>query len=75
MEKQNGLALNVFGWDKGIIVHCLSGQPADMSRINLLLIEKAGKSNYTWVKNENRLLYDQSKHRERKHFCERCLHG
>ena len=30
---------------------------------------------YTWVKNLNRLLYDQSKHREKKHFCERCLHG
>ena len=27
------------------------------------------------MKNLNRLLYDQSKHRGRKHFCERCLHG
>ena len=23
----------------------------------------------------NRLLYDQTKHKQRKHFCERCLHG
>ena len=42
---------------------------------NLLLIEKVGKFHYTWVKNLNRLLYDQSKHREKIHFCERCLHG
>ncbi|KAK3753831.1 hypothetical protein RRG08_006222 [Elysia crispata] len=51
------------------------GKPEDIPRINLLLIEKAGKFHYTWIKNLNRLLYDQNKHREQKHFCERCLHG
>ena len=70
VERQNNLAINVFGWDKGVIAHRLSKQPEDM-----LLIEKAGKFHYTWIKNLNRLLYDQSKHREKKHFCERCLHG
>ncbi|KAK3707294.1 hypothetical protein QZH41_004240 [Actinostola sp. cb2023] len=75
VEKQNNLAINVFGWDKGVIVHHLSKQPEDMPRINVLLIEKAGKFHYTWIKNISRLLYDQSKHRERKYFCERCLHG
>ena len=74
VEKQNSLAINVFGWDKGVIIHRLSEQPAG-GTINLLLIEKAGKFHYTWIKDLNRLLYDQSKHRERKHFCERCLHG
>ena len=43
-------------------------KPEGMARINLLLIEKAGKFHYTWIKDLNRLLYDQSKHRERKHF-------
>ncbi|KAK3800107.1 hypothetical protein RRG08_015073 [Elysia crispata] len=75
VERQNNLAINVFGWDKGVIVHHLSKQPEEEARINLLLIEKAGKFHYTWIKDLNRLLYDQSKHRERKHFCERCLHG
>ena len=75
VERQNNLAINVFGWDKGVIVHHISKQPEDMPRTNLLLIEKSGKFHYTWVKNLNRLLYDQSKHREKKHFCERCLHG
>lgn len=75
VEKQNNLAINVFGWDKGVIIHRLSKQPGDMSRINLLLIEKAVRFHYTNIKNLSRLLYDQSKHRERKHFCERCLHG
>ena len=53
----------------------LSKQPKHMPRFNLLLIEKAGKFHYTWIKDLNRLLYDQRNHRERNHFCERCLHG
>ena len=39
------------------------------------MIENAGKFHYTWINDLNRLIYDRSKHRERKHFCERCLHG
>ena len=73
--KQNNLAFNVLGWDKGVTIHRLSKQPQEIPRINMLLIEKAGKFHYTWIKNFNRLLYDQSKHRERKYFCDRCLHG
>ena len=74
-ERQNNRAVNLFGWDKGAIVHHISKQPEDIPRINMLLIEKAGKTHYARSKNLNRLLYDSSKHKERKHFCERCLHG
>ncbi|XP_058029287.1 uncharacterized protein LOC131193286 [Ahaetulla prasina] len=74
VEKQNNLAINVFGWDKGVIIHWLSCQPRDIPRINLLLIEEAGKFHYAWVKNLDRFLSHQSKHRERKNFCESCLH-
>ena len=75
VEKQNNLAINVFGWIKGVTIHRLSKRPQGIPRINMLLIEKASKFHYTWIKNLNRLIYDQSKHRERKYFCERCLHG
>ena len=75
-ERQNDMAINVFGWDKGaVVVHHISKQPEDMPRRNLLLIEKVGEFHYTGIKDLNRLLYDSSKHKERKHFCERCLHG
>ena len=47
VEKQNNLAINVFGWEKVVIIHHLSKQPANMPRINLLLTEKAGKFDYT----------------------------
>ena len=59
---------------KNIIIHHISEQPGDISRYNLLLIEKE-KTSTTRVNNINRLLYDQSKHKERKRFCERCLYG
>lgn len=73
--KQNNLALDVFGWDKEVIIHLFSKQPEYLPRINLLQIGKAGKFHYTCIKDFNCLLYDQSEHRERKHFCKRCLHS
>ena len=75
VELQNDLAINVFGWNKRMIIYHISKQPQDMPRINLLLIEKTGKFHYTWIEDLNRLLHDQSKCSNRKHFCERCLHG
>ena len=41
--KQNNLAINVFGSDKGVTIRRLSKQPQEIPRINMLLIEKAGK--------------------------------
>ena len=76
VEKQNNLAINVFGWEKGnVIIHHFSKQSGDIKIANLLLIEKGECFYYTWIKDLNRLLYNQSKHRERKYFCERCLTG
>ena len=40
-----------------------------------MLIEKAGQFHYTWIKDLNRLLNDESKDGHRKYFCERCVHG
>ena len=64
VERQNNLAINVFGWEKGVIIHHISKQPGEMPRINLLLIEKSNKFHYTWIKDVNRLLHDQSKYKE-----------
>ena len=38
VERQNNyLAINVFGWEKGVIVHHISEQPQEIPRINLLI--------------------------------------
>ena len=59
IEKQNPLAINVFGWDNAhtcVIIHRLSDAAQARTTVNMLLIEKAGKFHYTWIKELNRLL-------------------
>ena len=52
-----------------------------MTRINLLLMSVETtetvktKYHYCWIKNLNRLLYDQNKHKCQTCFCDRCLYG
>ena len=77
IERQNpGTAINVFGWDKDeVIVYRLSEQDGNNPRINLMLTKKEENTHYSLIKRLTALLYDQTKHNESKHFCERCLHG
>ena len=77
VERQNpNLALNVFGWEnEQVIVYRLSEQAGNIPRINLMLTKKGENTHYSLVKRLTALLYDQKRHNESKHFCERCLHG
>jgi len=74
VEELNHMAINVFGYDKGVYPLRVSDAPDYIKRTSLLLIEKDGVQHYTWIKDLNRLLHSQSKYEGRKHFCERCLH-
>ena len=75
LERQNpNLAINVFGWEGGnVIVHRISKREGEIPRINLMLTTQGENSHYSYVKRLSALLYDQTKHNESKHFCERCL--
>ena len=69
VEKQNPLAINVFGWDNAhacVTILRLSECAGDVVRttVNMLLLEEAGKFHYTWIKDLNRLLHDQYSHWE-----------
>ena len=77
LERQNpNLTINVFGWEKErVIVHRLSEKGGEIPRINLMITKQGENTYYSWVKRLTALLYDQNKHNESKHFCERCLHG
>ena len=78
VEHQNNLSINVFGYSESAGVHPLY-LTKDHTRdpINLLLITevKDGKvnSHYCWIRDFNRLCFDQTRHKERKHFCLRCI--
>ena len=41
--------------------------------LNLLLITRGEKKHYVLIKDFNCLMYNKTKHRERKHFCMHCL--
>ena len=74
MERQNELAINVFGWDNiSIVPYHVSKQPREMDRINLLLIDEEDKWHYCWIKDMSRLLSSQTEHDGKKFFCDHCL--
>ena len=78
VERLNNLAINVFGYSKQAGIHPLYlTNDLDHEPINLLLITevKDGKiiSHFSWIKDFNRLCFDQTRHKERKHFCTRCI--
>ena len=77
LERQNSnLAINVFGWDKEqVIVHRISEQGGNKPRINLMLTKRGDNMHFSYVKRLTALLYDQNRHNDSKHFCERCLRG
>ena len=78
VERMNNLAINVFGYSKESGAHPLY-LTNDLSQdpITLLLITEIQdgktKSHYCWIKDFNRLCFDQTKHANRKHFCTRCI--
>ena len=41
--------------------------------MNLLLITEETKTHYALIKDFNKFMYNQTKHKERKHFCMSCL--
>ena len=77
LERQNpNLAINVFGWEKGnVVVYKISEKGGEIPRINLMMTAQGENTHYSYVKRLTALLYDQNRHNESKHFCERCLHG
>ena len=77
LERQNpNLAINVCGWENGqVIAHRISEKGGEIPRMNLMITKQGENTHYSWVKRLTALLYDQNRHNERKHFCERCLYG
>ena len=73
VEKQNSLAINVFGYEDNVIYPLLLTKKRGEKVINLLLYQKKDQNHYCWIKDFSRLCYDQSKHKARKFFCTRCL--
>ena len=73
IEKQNEININVFGYeDKQKYPIYVSKEKYD-DQMNLLLITKGKNKHYALIKDFNKFMYNQTKHKERKHFCMHCL--
>ena len=72
-EKQNSIRINVFGYEHGEPFPIHISKETFEDQMNLLLITKDEKKHYILIKDFNAFMYNQSKYKERKHFCMYCL--
>ena len=73
VEKQNNVRINVFGYEKGQPFPIHISKETFEDQMNILLITDDEKKHYVLIKDFNAFMYNQSKHKERKHFCMYCL--
>ena len=73
IEKQNNIRINVFGYENKQPYPIYISKETFEDQMNLLLITEDEKKHYVLIKDFNAFMYNQSKHKERKHFCMYCL--
>ena len=73
IEKQNSIGINVFGYEEGQPFPIHISKEKFKDQINLLLITEDEKKHYILIKDFNAFMYNQTKHKNQKHFCMYCL--
>ena len=73
IEKQNNININVFGYENKQPDPIYVSKEKYDQHMNLLLITENENKHYVFIKDFNRFMYNQTKHKERKHFCMHCL--
>ena len=73
IEKQNSIRINAFGYEKGQPFPIHISEEKFEDQMDLLLSTKDEKKHYVLIKDFNVFMYNQSKHKEKKHFCMVCM--
>ena len=73
VKKWNSIRINVFGYEDGQPFPIHISKETFEDQMNVLLVTKDEKKHYVLIKDFNLFMYNQSKHKERKHFCMYCL--
>ena len=73
VEKQNSIRTNVFGYENGQPFPIHISKETFEDEMNLLLITEDEKKHYVLIKDFNAFMYNQTKHKNEKHFCMYCL--
>ena len=73
IEKQNNICINLFGFEEKQILPIFISKEKFTDHMELLLITEGENKHYVLIKDFNKLMFRQTKHEHRKHFCMHCL--
>ena len=73
IEKQNSININVFGYEDKQPYPIYASKEKYEDHMEILLVTKDENKHYVLIKDFNKFMYNQTKHKERKHFCMYCL--
>ena len=73
IEKQNGININVFGYEDKQPYPIYISKEKHEDHMELLLITKDKNKHYVLINDFNKFMYNQTKHKDKKHFCMHCL--
>ena len=73
IEEQNNININVFGYENKQFYPIYVSKQKNEDILNLLLITADENKHYVLIKDFNRMMYNKTKHKEKKHFCMYCL--
>ena len=73
IEKQNSINISVFGYEDKQPYPIYVSKEKYEDHMELLLITENENKHYVLIKDFNKFMYNQTKHKERKHFCMYCL--
>ena len=73
IEKQNEININVFGYEDKQPYPIYVSKENYEDHMELLLITKDENKHYVLVKDFNKFMFNQTKHKNKKHFCMHCL--
>lgn len=73
IEKRNYISINVFGYENKQFYPIYVSKETNQDVLNLQLITEEKNQHYILIKDFNKLIFDQTKHKCKKHFCMHCL--
>ena len=73
IEKQNEININVFGYENKQPYPIHVSKEKYENHMELLLITEDKNKHYVLIEDFNRFMYNQTKHKESKHFCMHCF--
>ena len=74
-EEQNGISINVFGFEKEFFPIYISQLNHISTKVDLFYVQSNGNSHYCLIRDLNRVLGSVKRAKIRHYFCRRCLHG